>query len=164
MNRLLILGAGAVLTLALRPAASPAHTTTHGVWRDVKCESGLAMLSENDKSWSDLEVDVLARPKRGNRAPSFPSVLTGSAVFDANYKDRVGGEVVARFVVDTLGCVDMRTFTVVSASDSAFTEELLKVIPKYRYEPARKDGTKVRAWLTWKFVFYKDNGARPPFE
>jgi hypothetical protein len=120
------------------------------------------MLSENDKTWSDLEVDVLAKPKKGNKLPAFPSVLSGSAAFDANFKDRVAGEVVARFVVDTLGCVDMRTFTVVSASDSAFTEELLKVFPKYRYDPARKDGAKVRAWLTWKFLFYKDNSARPP--
>lgn len=161
MKRFLVLGMASAAVLIVRSgdmAAYPAPPSP----RDVKCEAGVAMLSENDKTFSDLEVDVLAKPKRGNKAPAFPSVLLGSATFDANYKDRVSGEVVARFVVDTLGCVDMRTFTVVSATDSAFTNELVRVLPKYRYAPAKKDGAKVRAWLTWKFVFYKDNSARAP--
>lgn len=157
MNRLIVLGACAI-ALAIRP-----HTPAYAAARDAKCgEEGVVMLSESAKTYSDMEVEVLAKPKKGNRAPSFPSVLLGSATFDANFKDRVSGEVTARFVVDVDGCVDMRTFTVVTASDSAFTEELLKVLPKYRYDPAKKDGEKVRAWLTWKFLFYKDNSARAP--
>jgi hypothetical protein len=52
---------------------------------------------------------------------------------------------------------------VVSSTDSAFTDEILKVLPKYRYDPAKKEGKKVRAWLTWKFLFYKEPGVRNPF-
>ncbi len=164
MGRFLLIAAAAVSAAAFRPLSSAAVTPADGpVGGQVRCEAGLAMLSENDQTFSDMDVEVLAKPRRNNPEPKFPSVLQGSASYDLNYKDRVGGEVVARFVVDTLGCVDMRTFTIVSATDSAFTDEIRKVLPKFRYDPARKEGKKVRAWLTWRFLFYKDSGARPPF-
>lgn len=164
MHRFLLLGAAVAVAAATRPEPSASARPLSGsALRDVKCESGIAMLSENDPTLSDLEVDVLAKPRRTNREPKFPSVLRGSATLDASYKEMVSGEVVARFVVDTLGCVDIRTFTVVTTTDSAFTEEILKVLPKYKYDPARKEGKKVRAWLTWKFLFYKEPGVRNPF-
>jgi hypothetical protein len=162
MVRLLLVGGVAFAAAVVRPTAAAAPATPSSVGQ-VRCEAGIAMLSENDSTYSDMEVEVLAKPRRGNAEPRFPSILIGSAAYDLSFKDRVGGEVVARFVVDTLGCVDTRTFTVVSASDSAFTQEILRVLPKYRHHAAKKDGKKVRAWLTWRFLFYKDSGPRPPF-
>jgi len=65
-------------------------------------------------------------------------------------------------VVDTMGCVDSSSFKVVSTSDSSFTASVEKMLKRLHYEPAKKGGQKVRSWVLWKFVFFREAGASNP--
>ncbi len=56
------------------------------------------------------QVEKPAMPRAGNPIPRYPSLLESS---------RVEGNVLVQFVVDTLGVVDMRTFTVLECGESA---------------------------------------------
>ena len=49
-----------------------------------------------------------------------------------------------RFVVDTLGAVERQTLQVVGATDRDWAQALYDAIPRWRFEPAERDGKKVR--------------------
>ncbi len=166
MHRLLVLGALAGLGTMVITVARPAlgGTTALEPAQNVKCETLTAPGSQGDTTWADGDVDQLAEPKRNNPRPKFPSAFreAPSAEYETYQKEKVSGEVYLRYVVDTMGCVDMGTVTVLSTTDSSFTEEVLKVLPRHRFEPARKNGQKVRAWLGWRYLFYREQGPRLP--
>ena len=131
------------------------------------CASHGAPLGVLDTShvYEDREVDHPATASRSNPNVRWPTTADRSAAGTVESDARYGGDasVTARFVVDTLGCVDSSTFTVVTASDSAFTLAVRRVLPQLRYAPAKKGGRKVRSWVLWKFVFYRRNGAGLPY-
>lgn len=81
------------------------------------------------------EVEKPALPRGGNPSPRYPSVLEGS---------RVEGRVLAQFVVDTLGRVDMTTFRVVESTNELFSESLRSTLAKWRFYPAEAGGHRVR--------------------
>ncbi|MGH7646933.1 MAG: energy transducer TonB [Gemmatimonadaceae bacterium] len=112
----------------------------------------------------DVDVDKQAVADRGNPKIAWPGTIGQNAngVSEADMKLAGNASVVGEFVVDTVGCVDSSSFKVVSSSDTAFTGAVLSMLPKLRYEPARKDGKKVRSRVLWKFEFYRQNGARAP--
>lgn len=54
-----------------------------------------------------------------------------------------------RYVVDTSGLTDPRTFQVVNGHDTRYIQALKESIAGYRYRPAiGPDGNAVRAWIT----------------
>jgi hypothetical protein len=167
MHRLFVLGALTGLCTLVVSVARPAlgGTDPGTVAQNVKCETLTAPGSQGDTTWADGDVDKLAEPKRNNPRPKFPSAFKDapSAEYETYQKEKVSGEVYLRYVVDTMGCVDMSSVTVLATTDSSFTEEVLKVLPQHRFEPARKGGKKVRAWLGWRYLFYREQGPRLPF-
>jgi hypothetical protein len=54
------------------------------------------------------------------------------------------------FVVDTLGAPEVETVTVVASTNGGFEDAAREVIPRLRYEPARKGGTKVRQVVRYR--------------
>lgn len=54
------------------------------------------------------------------------------------------------FVVDTLGAPEVGTVTVVASTNGGFEDAAREVIPRLRYEPARKGGTKVRQVVRYR--------------
>jgi hypothetical protein len=36
------------------------------------------------------------------------------------------------------------------------------MLKRLHYEPAKKGGQKVRSWVLWKFVFFREAGASSP--
>jgi TonB family protein len=73
-------------------------------------------------------VASAVRPLRTNPSPEYPAALRGSGA---------GGAVVLQFRVRENGKPDLHTLRVLRESDPAFTESVRRVLPKWRYEPAR---------------------------
>jgi hypothetical protein len=65
----------------------------------------------------------------------------------------VKGEVLAQFVVDTLGRVEAQTFKVLRASRDEFIAPVLASLPGLRYSPAVAGGRKVRQMVQKPFTF-----------
>ena len=73
-------------------------------------------------------VASVVHPLRTNPSPEYPAALRGSGT---------GGAVVLQFRVQEDGKPDLHTLRVLRESDPAFTDAVRRVLPKWRYEPAR---------------------------
>jgi periplasmic protein TonB len=98
-----------------------------------------------DQPYFEFQVEKPALAREGNPNPKYPSMLESS---------RVEGEVLAQFVVDTLGKADMSTFKVLQASNELFASSLKSTLPQWRFYPAEAGGHKVKqiVQLPLKFV------------
>ncbi|MGH7720447.1 MAG: TonB family protein [Gemmatimonadaceae bacterium] len=63
------------------------------------------------------------------------------------------GGVVAEFVVDTAGRVELETFNVVSSTHPRFTEAVRRALPAARFTPALLAGRRVRQLVQLPFRF-----------
>ena len=155
-RRLTLLAVGAVLAAGAcqpRPGAGAVAGTV--------CAPGV---STGDRIYSMEEVDRVAEPRKSNPQPAFPPNFGGpnGAAFVSEEHAKALGEVDILFVVDATGCTDPARYRVISSTDSLFTQAVLDVLPRLLYRPAEKNGQSVRSWLRWKFLFYRQQGARPP--
>jgi protein TonB len=65
----------------------------------------------------------------------------------------VEGEVLAQFVVDTTGRVDMGTFKVLKSSHDLFAAAVKSALASARYYPAEIGGRKVKQLVQQPFTF-----------
>jgi TonB family protein len=65
----------------------------------------------------------------------------------------VGGQVIAQFVVDTDGSVDMSTFKVLESSHELFSAAVETALAQMTFRPAEKDGQVVKQLVQQPFVF-----------
>ncbi|GAC1516975.1 MAG: hypothetical protein NVS1B4_15420 [Gemmatimonadaceae bacterium] len=86
---------------------------------------------------------VAPRPVGVNPPPPYPAV----------HRDGRQGRVVVIAMVDTLGAVDARSVRVVSATDNAFAESVLGVLPSWHFEPAVVRGCKIAREIRLPFDF-----------
>jgi TonB family protein len=93
----------------------------------------------------ESEVDKAAIAHAKSPRPEYPTGLLNA---------RVEGEIVAQFIVDTLGRIELPSFRVVKATHADFLSSVGKTLPKLRYHPAEKDGQKVRQLVQQAFQFY----------
>jgi hypothetical protein len=159
--RRLVIAAATTAALLVLAAAHRATAASPHLAAMASCDEDLVT---QDTIYGDLEVDQQAKPKRGNPEIPWPSESTDSSgiMLSARVREATQGEVVLRFIVDYRGCPDMRTVRVISATDSAFAGVVRRTLPRWRFEPARKDGRKVSQVLQWKWVLYRRAGARVP--
>lgn len=101
------------------------------VEREFRLPAGVAALGDIALE-NDVTKTVLLRPK--NPAPTYP---------DAFARQAVRGIVRLLFVVNEKGDPEMSTVQVIGASNEAFVEPVLKVLRKFRFWPAEKDGRPV---------------------
>ena len=79
---------------------------------------------------------------------------TGRLVYpDAMRQARREGEVLAQFVVDESGAVDMTTFKALKATDPAFSEAVRTALPTMRFAPAQVNGRAVKQLVQQPFTF-----------
>jgi TonB family protein len=98
--------------------------------------------------YNSEEVDAAARvDSTGISQPFYP---------DSLYAFRVGGEVVAQFVVDTTGQVLLDTFTAVSSTHAAFTEAVRRSLRHSKFQPAMLAGRRVRQVMVLPYRFVMD--------
>jgi protein TonB len=83
-------------------------------------------------------------PAPGNSPPRYPEMLKSQ---------NVEGEVLAQFVVDTSGRVEMNTFKVLKSSHELFTQSVRQSLQSARYLPAEVGGKHVKQLVQQPFVF-----------
>ena len=89
-----------------------------------------------------VEKPVVQIPGRGT--PAYPSLLQSQGV---------EGQVIAQFVVDTEGRVEVETFKVLESSHDLFTAAVRRALPQMRFQPAEVGGRKVKQLVQQPFVF-----------
>jgi len=92
----------------------------------------------------EFQVTKPVRQAPGSRAPRYPVELKASGV---------QGEVLAQFIVDTLGMPDMDSFKVLRSHHGRFTDAVREALPDMRFTPAEMNGRKVRQLVQQPFVF-----------
>jgi TonB family protein len=97
-----------------------------------------------DQPYFEFQVEKQATPRPGNAQPPYPDMLKSA---------NVEGEVVAQFVVDTTGRVEMSTFKVLKSSHDLFTTSVKSTLVNMRFDPAEIAGRKVRQIVQMPFVF-----------
>jgi len=99
---------------------------------------------DTDQPYFEFQVEKPVLAREGNPAPSYPSMLESA---------RIEGEVLAQFVVDTLGHADMSTFKALKSTNDLFTNSVKNVLPKMKFYAAEVGGRKVKQLVQMPFVF-----------
>jgi protein TonB len=95
-------------------------------------------------TFSAWEVEKAVVPLSGNPKPEYPSMLQSG---------HVEGEVLAQFVVDTTGRVDMSTFRALRATDELFVQSVRRALAHWKFLPAEAGGVKVRQLVQMPLSF-----------
>jgi TonB family protein len=139
-------GAAAMLVLGLAgacssaaPDAPPARPTVARLART----SRPVVLDANAPMY-EFQVEQQARPVAGTGSLRYP---------DAIRRAKREGEVLAQFVVDEHGAVDMSTFKANMSSDPAFTDAVRAALPTMRFHAALVGGQPVKQVVQQPFTF-----------
>jgi periplasmic protein TonB len=97
-----------------------------------------------DQTYFEFQVEKQVAPAPGNPQPRYPDMLRSA---------NVEGEVLAQFVVDTTGRVEMGTFKVLKSSHDLFTTSIRQHLSVSRYYPAEIGGRKVKQLVQQPFNF-----------
>lgn len=97
-------------------------------------------------------VDRAAQPVRA-ADPMYPERM---------WREGKGGRVVAEFVVDTVGLVEMGTLLIVSATTPAFADAVREALAVAEFVPAVRRGRKVRQVVHQPFEFAVPGGTGAP--
>ena len=109
----------------------------------------LADMVASLKVYTPDQVDVPARSDSLSRPqPLYPEALLFTGV---------PGQVLAEFVVDTLGHVELDTFGVISSTNAKFTQAVQRALPDWAYAPAMLNGKRVRQLVQQPFNFVVDS-------
>ena len=98
-------------------------------------------------AYTEAQVQQVAEPMPGSAAPGYPSALAQA---------RVEGRVLAEFVVDTTGRVELDSFHALESTNPVFTEAVEAALAGLRYRPATIDGRPVRQIVQQPFLFSLD--------
>jgi hypothetical protein len=109
----------------------------------------LAEMVASLKVYTPDQVDVPARSDSLSRPqPLYPETLLFTGV---------PGQVLAEFVVDTLGHVELDTFGVISSTNPKVTQAVQRALPDWAYAPAMLNGRRVRQLVQQPFNFVVDS-------
>jgi protein TonB len=96
-----------------------------------------------DQPFFEFQVEKPVAPASAI-SPRYPEMLKSS---------NVEGEVLAQFVVDTSGRVEMHTFKVLKSSHELFTQAVKNALSNARYLPAEVGGRHVKQLVQQPFQF-----------
>lgn len=97
-----------------------------------------------DQPYFDFQVEKPVAPIPGSGSPRYPDILRSASV---------EGQVVAQFVVDTTGRVEVATFKVITSTHDLFASAVRQALPAMRFLPAEVGGRKVKQLVQQPFVF-----------
>ena len=97
-----------------------------------------------DQTYFDFQVEKPVATAAGSASPRYPDILRSAGV---------EGEVLAQFVVDTMGRVEIPSFKVLRKSHDLFEAAVKSALPNMRFLPAEVGGRKVRQLVQQPFVF-----------
>jgi protein TonB len=105
---------------------------------------GTPQVIDNNQTFFDFQVEKPVAPVPGTGNPRYPDILRSSSI---------EGEVLAQFVVDTTGRVEVSTFKVIRTSHELFSASVRQALPNMRFLPAEVGGRKVKQLVQQPFVF-----------
>ncbi len=94
--------------------------------------------------YSDAQVEKTVVPAPGSVGPTYPDMLRSAGI---------EGTVLAQFVVDTLGRVDVATFVALHSDHAQFTTAVRAALGRMRFLPAEYGGRKVAQLVHQPFQF-----------
>lgn len=127
--------------------ARPATATTTATTTTTTATTTTSAGQIAPAAYTEAQVQTLAEPAPGSGAPGYPAALAQA---------RVEGRVLAEFVVDTAGLVDVDSFHAVESTNPVFVEAVRAALSTLRYRPATIDGKPVRQIVQQPFVFSLD--------
>jgi TonB family protein len=80
----------------------------------------------------------------GSVWPAYPAALKA---------ERLEGEVIAAFIVDTLGVVDPSSLRILKATHPLFAASVRDALPQMRFIPAEVNGVKITKLVQQRYVF-----------
>ena len=99
---------------------------------------------DENQTYFEFQVEKQVSPFSSNSPPRYPDMLRSA---------NVEGEVLAQFVVDTLGRADMKTFYVLRATHPDFVTAVRDAVPHFRFSPASIGDRLVRQMVQMPFQF-----------
>jgi protein TonB len=97
-----------------------------------------------DQPYFDFQVEKPVAPLPGSAGPRYPDILRSGGV---------EGSVLAQFVVDTTGRVEIATFRVLRSDHAMFEQAVRSALPNMRFLAAEVGGRKVKQLVQQPFVF-----------
>src|SRR5882672_8642000 len=79
------------------------------------------------KFYFEFQVERQVTTAPGSPQPRYPETLKNA---------NIEGEVLAQFIVDTMGRAEMVTFKVLKSSHAGFTQSVMNVLPTMKFNPA----------------------------
>ena len=152
LSTTLLLLAG--LLRCAEPVTSPSRTTTNSQFpideSRLRGDAGRGpQLVSSNQTFFEFQVEQQVSPMPGNPSPRYPDLLR---------KANVEGEVLAQFVVDTLGRPIMDTFKVLKSTHDLFTNTVESALPNMKFRPAEVGGKKVKQLVQMPFQFNLTKG------
>jgi protein TonB len=95
-------------------------------------------------AYYEFQVTKVAVVKKDSPWPKYPEALKAA---------KIEGQVLATFVVDSLGMADTASFRVLKTSHDLFTSAVRAALPEMRFEPAMIGSRTVRQHVQQSFVF-----------
>jgi hypothetical protein len=118
---------------------------------EITAAAEIAQLVQQLQVFTAEQVDEQARVDSSRLVrPVYP---------DAMYSEMTPGRVLAEFVVDSRGQVNLDTFNVVTASNPAFIDPVRWALKDQSFFPARRQGRLVQQVVQLPFNFVPDSGA-----
>jgi periplasmic protein TonB len=97
-----------------------------------------------DQTYFEFQVEKQVAAAPGNAPPRYPDMLRSA---------NVEGEVLAQFVVDTTGRVEMSQLKILKSSHELFTNSVRQHLQNAKYYPAEIGGRKVKQLVQQPFNF-----------
>jgi protein TonB len=98
----------------------------------------------SDQPLFEFQVEKPVTQLPGGATPRYPDILRQAGV---------EGEVLAQFVVDTVGRAEMSSFKTLKSSHDLFSASVRAALPGMRFIPAEVGGRKVRQLVQQPFSF-----------
>ena len=126
------------------PPIDPTTLIIRGAEHRAASGAGSSPSSGSPGVYSAWQVEKSTVPLSGNPKPIYPPMLQSA---------RVDGEVLAQFVVDTTGRIDMSTFRAIQATDELFVQSVRRALAEWKFLPAEVEGRRVRQLVQMPLTF-----------
>lgn len=126
------------------PPGPVSNSTAETIGTDEVQEVTIPAPAVDEFVLTEIEVDSAVTTDPSSGGPSYPI-----AMLDMN----IEGDVLARFVVDSTGRADPRSFTALQSSHSAFSNAVRDALSVMKFRPARLRGRAVAQLVVQSFAF-----------
>jgi beta-lactamase regulating signal transducer with metallopeptidase domain len=151
---LTLVAAAALIAAVVVACAAPSPTNANPDADDAPAKTtvgGVAVKPAPDGKprvatppYFEFQVEKPVTVAAGNASPRYPDLLRSA---------KVEGEVLAQFVVDTMGHAELSTFKVLKTSHDLFTAAVKGALPNMQFRAAEVGGRKVKQLVQMPFNF-----------